>query len=330
MPRKRSLQLLLLGASALLAACGDEPAQLAREAPSSAPASAPLVSAAPGGAFARAAALATEQAGYRYAFSMGVRGVPDLPGGAFALEGTGSVDQRANRSSLNLDMRALRETMIASGETTAAEFDALLGDDNIQVLQDGTTLYVRMPFPAQQAVRTPWVSVTAPAGTGTNLEGLGGLGALGGLSGLASPGTPADYLEHLKSIDGAITTVGPEQVRGVATTRYRGTLSMALLLKSAAATPQERAQLEAALPALGGLTLPYDVWLDGNGLPRRISATLDFGAFAFGGAGSLGDAVPALVSTYELFDYGMPEVIDLPAASQVTVVDAATLAALGF
>jgi hypothetical protein len=325
----RRLQLLLFCASTLLAACGDEPAQLTREASSGAP-SAGLVSAAPGDIFARAATLAAEQGGYRYAFSIGVRGAPELPGDAFALEGTGSVDQRTNRSSLNLDMRALRDTLIASGDTTAAEFDALFGDGNIQVLQDGTTLYIRMPLLAQQGVRTPWVSITAPSGSAPNLEGLGSLGALGGLGGLASPGTPADYLDHLKSVDGATTTVGPEQVRGVATTRYRSALNMAQLLQSAAATPEERAQLEVVLPALGGVTLPYDVWIDGDGLPRRISTTLDFGAFSLGGAGGTGGTTPALVSTYELFDYGTPGGIDLPAPSQVTAIDAATLAGLGF
>ncbi|MSP23157.1 MAG: hypothetical protein EXR66_09185 [Dehalococcoidia bacterium] len=92
------------------------------------------------------ATLAAEQSGDRYSFEMAVRGIPEIPGGALALKGAGSVDQRSNRSSLSLNMRALREVLIASGEASAAEFDAAFGDGNVQVIQDGSTVYLRMPM----------------------------------------------------------------------------------------------------------------------------------------------------------------------------------------
>ncbi|MSP23158.1 MAG: hypothetical protein EXR66_09190 [Dehalococcoidia bacterium] len=168
------------------------------------------------------------------------------------------------------------------------------------------------------------------AGEEPDLDAISGFGAIGNL-GFGNPGSPADYLAHLKSIDGAITVIGSEQVRSVATTRYRGALNMAQPMQAEARAPEELVQFDAALPLLGVLSLPYDAWIDSEGLPRRMSTTLDVGAFGLGGAGApTTGTAPAMVFTYELFEYGSPEVIDLPAASQVTVVDAATFDSFGF
>jgi hypothetical protein len=325
----RTIRILATVAVALFAACSSDAAPLTREAPSGA-ASALLVSASPD-LFRRAAALTASRPGYRYTLDFSVRGIPDVPGGTLALRGGGSVDQRTNRSSMSFDVRNLRDSLVASGQATAAELDALFGNGNVDILQDGQTMFMRLPNLAREGITTPWISVALPRGGAADLSGVSGIGPLAGLGGLGSPGTPADYLDHLKAIDGTITTVGVEQVRGTATTHYRGALNMVRLLESTATTPEERAQLDASRPFLAALSLPYDVWLDGDGLPRRMSLTLDFGTFAFGGAGTpSAPPAPAMVVSYDLFDFGNPEVLDLPPASQVTAVDAATFARLGF
>jgi hypothetical protein len=154
---------------------------------------------------------------------------------------------------------------------------------------------------------------------------LGGFGGLGALGGLGNPSTPATYLDNLKAFDGTITVVGTERVRDTTTTHYRGALNMATLLRSAARTPEERAELDAALSFFAQMSLPYDVWIDGEGFPRRLATSFDFASFApmMGGTTGMpsGVAAPSMVFAYELFDFGKPEAIELPAPSQVTALN---------
>ena len=339
MPR---IQLLAVAVFVLFAACGgDEPSALTSSEPVATPvnastASAAVVSSAPNAAFSRAATLAAEQSGYRYTFGIVLQGVPELPGGSIAVGGAGSIDQQAKRSSIRVDLSRLRDVLIASGEVTAAELDTYLGDGKIEFIQDDDTYYLRMPFLARmQGANTPWVAFVAPVGVDGGFDDvgpLGGLGGLGALGGLGNPASPADYLAHLQGIDGTITVVGTETVRGVATTHYRGSLDMRALLTSAAGTPEERAELEAALSLFGQVKLPYDVWIDGEGLPRRLSTVLDFSSFAPAGVTTLKTmpgVAPSLVFGYELFDFGNPERIEVPAASEVTVIDLDDMSAFG-
>src|SRR4029079_18245932 len=85
---------------------------------------------------------------------------------------------------------------------------------------------------------------------------------MGALGGLGNPTSPADYLAHLQAIDGTITVVGTEAVRGVATTHYRGTLDLGTLLTSAARTPEERTQMSRARS------------LDRSSFPMRSGSTM--------------------------------------------------------
>ena len=104
---------------------------------------------------------------------------------------------------------------------------------------------------------------------------------------------------------------------------------MRALLASAARTPEERAEMEAALSLFGQVKLPYEVWIDNDGLPRRLSTVLDFSSFAPAGVTSLNTMpgiAPSLVFGYELFDFGNPERIEVPAAAEVTVIDLDDLA----
>ncbi len=283
-----------------------------------------IVSAAPADTVARAATLAEQQSGYRFTFEMSLHGLPTAGVAGFTVGGTGAVDQSTDRSSMALDLSGLRGLLLASGDASAAELDAFLGDGQIEVVQDGATVYLKMPFIAQQLrARTPWVSATVPEAAG-QAGGLGALGAWSGLGGLGSAGSPADYLAQIKTLDPSVQERGAEEVRGVQTKRYSGSLDIRALL-STQLTPAEAAQLNAAMPVLDAFRIPYDVWVDADGLPRRITTTLDFGAL--GGQPTTG-TTPGMVFSYELFDYGTPGEIALPPASEVTVVDPAALDAL--
>ena len=90
--------------------------------------------------------------------------------------------------------------------------------------------------------------------------------------------------------------------------------------------------MEAALSMFGQFKLPYDVWIDGEGFPRRLSTVLDFSSFAPAGistVNTLPGVAPSLVFGYELFDFGNPEHIEVPTASDVTVIDLDDIGAWG-
>jgi hypothetical protein len=165
---------------------------------------------------------------------------------------------------------------------SAQGFDSVLGDVSAEIAVADDVVYVKPDgFGALLggAADTPWLSLDLGA------EGLGGMG--GTLpDDLSIPAIdPSELLDELRAEGVAVTEVGTEDVRGVATTHYA-------LVAPAGATE----------PAWGDLTA--DVWIDADGLVRRVSLS------------SGGD--DPFTMTAELFDLGAPVSINVPPADQVT------------
>ena len=138
-----------------------------------------------------------------------------------------------------------------------------------------------------------------------------------GQFGVDSPDSPTDLLEALAQMDATVTELGPETVRGVETTRYQAVVD----LETAAANlpPEQQAELAAEMP--GGLSgeLPVDVWIDNDGLLRRLVIELDEENMASLGAGAT-EAGSATVE-FELYDVGEPMSIEAPPVDQVITAD---------
>jgi hypothetical protein len=215
----------------------------------------------------------------------------DIGGQSFAMQGSGAYDRGSDRLRMEMDLGALFEDLaIVSDGHLPAGFD-----EPVQVVADGSTMYLRAPL--FDLIGGGWVSVAA---TDLGATGSGGLGSY----------DPVQILEALRGVAGEPEVVGTEPVRGVETTRYSATADVARALE---AVPEEqRARLEAQLDQLGDTTIPIDVWVDGDGLPRRVRVDMAASYAAMG----LDDA--SAVLTVELFDYGTPVVIDVPAADEVT------------
>lgn len=310
---------ILVVAMATLSCSGSTPGESIASLPVLAPAG---VSSAPpaGEVLVRAASLVTEQPGYDFTFEAAIAGMPETGGVALAVTGAGTVDQRSNRSRIELDLRALQALIPAEDST---ELAALLGDGRIAFVQDGRSFYVRMPYLAREAgASTPWIAMTLPEDIAGTSPGL----TPGLLGGLGAAGSPTDYLAQLQEIDPTLRAAGPETVRGVATTRYSGTLDLRRLMGQNV-PPEDARQFEAMMPFIEAFKLPYDVWIDGDGFPRRLAAVLDFGSFVPAGTPTSGPT-PRLTLTYELFNFGTPDAIALPAASEVTLLDPAVLATI--
>jgi len=177
----------------------------------------------------------------------------------------------------------------------------------IDVVQDGKVSYVHFPAISKQLPEgKSWVRSD---GKSMKVDGF----EFGELEGFASS-DPRQLLEMLEAAGGEVETVGVEELRGAETTHYRALIDAAEYAKTA--TPQERAKLGPLTEQLqsGVGEVPVDVWLDGDGLVRKIA--LEISAKEQGRAGS------ASVS-FELWDYGEDVEIELPPAEDV--VDASAL-----
>jgi LppX_LprAFG lipoprotein len=123
--------------------------------------------------------------------------------------------------------------------------------------------------------------------------GAGATGSAGGL-GDANPGGVLDSLRGA----GDVEKVGADTLRGVETTHYRATIDPQKAIANAPAELQEKAK--AGLAELGG-PFPMDVWIDGDGQTRKISADIDA-------------ATGKVSMTLEYYDFGVDVDVTAPPA----------------
>jgi hypothetical protein len=123
-----------------------------------------------------------------------------------------------------------------------------------------------------------------------------------------SQADPSQYLLWLGAIGPGVTRISEEEIRGVPTTRYRAVVDLGLL--EGRAPPGKEAEWSAYVQALRerlGLDfIPAEVWVDGDGLIRRLYHEHGFGP----------DGTSATVTT-ELFDFGVAVNAQAPPPGQV-------------
>jgi hypothetical protein len=109
--------------------------------------------------------------------------------------------------------------------------------------------------------------------------------------------------------------VGSEQVNGLQTTHYRGVISLDRVANALPASA--RAAAQRSIQSLEKLTslrrLPYDVWVDGQHLVRRLG--LSFAETVSGQSLNLS-------MKFEIPQYGPQPVPTVPPADQVTNLNA--------
>lgn len=177
-----------------------------------------------------------------------------------------------------------------TGEMTMTMSGAgLPGEVEMDMIVDGDSAYMRMP--EGFGVAGGWYRMDA-ADVGS------GVGSANALS-----QDPSKFVEFLRgaSEDG-IEELGTEEIRGVSTRHYKAELSFEKILDQAEdqeAVEEMRAQLE----TLGNFdSFPAEVWIDEDGLPRRMTVAMDFGD----GAGSMEVSI-------DMFDYGIEVDVRPPA-----------------
>lgn len=209
-----------------------------------------------------------------------------------SLSGEGVFDPRRNRGRLEIDLRNLT---------------AVLGQPvgTAQMELEGNVVYMRIPFlSASLPGLRPWLKVDlARAGHTRGID-------LSSFLQLGQGADPNQVLEYLRAA-GHVMKIGSEKVRGVETTHYRGTIDLERVPSLAPAA--QRAQLRASIRRLeqttGRRAIPIGVWIDAQNRVRRLR---------YQDLLTLQQERVELNLQSDLYDFGTPVVVPLPAPGDVT------------
>lgn len=224
--------------------------------------------------------------------------------GAGTMTGEGAMDFERQIGTMTFDLGSVLE---ASGEQVPAGMDT-----EIEMVFDGTTYYLRFPMLAQAfggegaAAGKEWIKIDgaeAAAQLGIDLTEIEQMG-----------NDPRQHLAYLTGVRDDIEEVGEDDVRGEATTHYRGTVRVedviAQLEEQDGIVDVERFrdQVEAA----GMDEMEFDVWIDDEGRARRMVMAVPLPPEAGAAAGD-----GEVEVTMEMFDFGVDVEVEPPAADQV-------------
>ena len=202
------------------------------------------------------------------------------------------------------------------------------GDDTVDVVTDGTSVYLGSPAISSITGGTTWLEADLPK-VGTSSD----------LSSLAVLSNPSQLIGLLSSVGGQVTTVGNVDLHGTQTTEYRTTVTLSELATRAGIGSGNGstlgAQVAKVLQQLGSTSVPITAWVGTDGYLRQISASIDLsratlGSMAsdvIGGAlngtlptGTSGQATTATTVTVGFDNYNAPVSVTVPPASQTTDV----------
>lgn len=279
---RRSLAPVLLAALAVIAGCGGG----GDSAGESSGGGTPLQ------AVAAAATKTGQEGSSRVSFVVSLSGVGSQQA---TIKGDGVFDSARHVGQMQMDLSDLGN---AAGGMQLGK---------AEVIFDRLVVYMKFPFLAQmQPNMKPWLKLDlAQIG---NQQGFD----LGQLTQL-NQGDPTQALAYLRAASSDTKKVGEEDVRGTHTTRYHMTVD----LKKVAATapPAQRKQIQASIDQLveksGIRHVPADVWIDDEGLVRRIQLVYENFRFAAGQQGTM-------ALTQELYDFGVDVKVSPPPADQIT------------
>lgn len=267
---------------------------------------------------AQAASASAEAQSSRFelAFDMTFPGMP----GTFAFSGEGAFDATNERATMSLDLSSLGGLLgglmggLGGFTPGQAPPDFTRPDAwKLDAIVDGQVVYLRFPAMSSELPEgKTWVRMDAAAQGKTAQDfGLSGLGDF-------TNEDPRALLEILEAVSGEIETVGTEELRGTQTTHYRATLDLRHFDQLAPkADSQELGEMLDELVEQAGFSeLPFDVWLDDEGLVRKVEAS-----FSMAPEGE-SEKLEASLS-FELYDYGVEVDVAPPPADEVA--DASSL-----
>lgn len=235
---------------------------------------------------------------------------------SFVMDMAMEIDDDASAAAMDMTVAAEGAVDFAA-DTARMEMEMPGLGSAMETVIDGDSVYTRLP-PMLTGGERPWVRQDAHETGG--MDGLG----MGPQSGLSDD--PAGMVETLDEVDGEITELGEDEVRGDAVQGYGFTLTGADLAETAD-TPE----------ALADLEIPAEAWLDADDRLRRMITEIDMsammeavaqqmpdeGGMPEGLGGMMGAMTGTMTLTFEFFDFGEPVDIEVP--DDADVLDSAEL-----
>lgn len=227
----------------------------------------------------------------------------------------GVTDPENGRSQMSVDMGQVLSQMGGPGGLgpPRGELEELVSDPML-VVTDGTRLFVKFPaFAMMLGGGKDWVGFDlAQFADGADAVFGGGPTPF-----VTDPSQMLDLLDAVEHME----AIGPEEVRGVQTMHSSGPITIGELV---AAVPEELTKMfgsaisDVLSPEVAATQVPYDVWVDDDGLLRRSRMVMDLSAFV---SETSTESVSALMTmTTEFFDFGQPVEIEVPADDEVADV----------
>ncbi|QBI19527.1 hypothetical protein ER308_08165 [Egibacter rhizosphaerae] len=246
MHRRTPLMALAAGMALLVSACS-----AALDTPDGGPA----------GERVAAAAEATADETARMSFETRMEGLPDEAGtGALGVSGEGELDLAEQRMHLTMAIDDMPDGASAQADASVG------GDEEMEILVDGTTAYLRMPRAADQLdVDAEWIRMDAAQLQADETAGFGG----------QLDWDPNTQLTLLEEAATTVEEVGEGEVRGQQATRYEMTTDLEALALDEVDDPDEREAVDTMLTGLGIAEMPTEVWVDDRDRVVRMDAAVE-------------------------------------------------------
>lgn len=131
---------------------------------------------------------------------------------------------------------------------------------------------------------------------------LGAMGSSGGMGVTATD--PSQQLQMLDQVSDDVQKAGTETVHGVRATRYTGTIDLQKAVDASGQQGADPAQVRQQLSQLGLTSMPFELYVDDEGRPARMTTTVD--------ATAEGQEIH-VVSTIDFSDWGTSVDVQAPA-----------------
>lgn len=223
--------------------------------------------------------------------------------------------------SLDMSMSAAGQSLSISAEADVDNENQKIGmtmdlgmlGGKMQMVMDGGVVYMRSPV--FENAGTEWVSMDPAKMDPAAAAQFGGFGA-----GTTDPSAFVGLFAGVFDVKAS----GEQELKGVPTTRYVGTIDLKKVLAGFSdvvgkdADAATRKQLEVALEQFMSLgideKIPFEIWIDEEGFPRRQRITMDFGDLVPGAEEA------SMEMTVDFSDFGKAVDVKVPPASKVTDV----------
>lgn len=224
------------------------------------------------------------------------------PNGSGRVDGFGAVDLPGGRADLTFDLSGLapdaprRLPVRVIGAKSYLDFTG-------QPLPSGITLPAGKTWVSVDSTSAPTLDTLTPFGDVTT--------------------HPARAMQALRGVGASVHSIGAEKIRGVATTRYRGDVSLVDIVRPAPGTmpAAQQATIRTQLAKLEGTRVPTDVWVDADGRARRIQVTITAADFTPVDPSAAGDHT-IVTTTMEFSDFGRRvNIVPPPVGTTVSVND---------